>query len=312
VTQAGHVILLAYAGDFESSVAVAWLEEQYQTDVVTVTLDLGQGTDLADVRDRALAIGAVRAHVLDVREEFARTAVAPALALGVGDPRVAALARPMVAKYLAQVAAIEGTAIVAHGSHVPLSDSTGLDVLLAAAGALRVMAPCRDWEFSGGQVLQYARARGIPLPSAVDHLSAVRNLWGRALTGNLLSDPWAEVPPADYLLTRPVADWSTTPATLDLEFTNGVPVSLNGVAMPLVELLPSLETIAGSHGLGRLDFPAMAGVRPRIVEEAPAPVVLHQAMKALSAVVPAMWPAVRGTVRLHCHLGECHIEEVSI
>ncbi len=312
MTQAGHVILLAYAGDFESSVAVAWLEEQYQTDVVTVTLDLGQGTDLADVRDRALAIGAVRAHVLDVREEFARTAVAPALALGVGDPRVAALARPMVAKYLAQVAAIEGTAIVAHGSHVPLSDSTGLDVLLAAAGALRVMAPCRDWEFSGGQVLQYARARGIPLPSAVDHLSAVRNLWGRALTGNLLSDPWAEVPPADYLLTRPVADWSTTPATLDLEFTNGVPVSLNGVAMPLVELLPSLETIAGSHGLGRLDFPAMAGVRPRIVEEAPAPVVLHQAMKALSAVVPAMWPAVRGTVRLHCHLGECHIEEVSI
>ena len=129
---------------------------------------------------------------------------------------------------------------------------------------------------------------------------------------DLLSDPWAEVPPADYTLTRPVADWSAPPATLDLEFADGVPVSLNGVSMPLIELLPSLETIAGSHGLGRLDFPAIPGVRPRIVEEAPAPVVLHQAMKALSAVVPALWPAVRGTVRLKCHLGECHIEEVSI
>ena len=313
MTPTGHVILLAYAGDFESSVAVAWLEEQYQTDVVTVTLDLGQGTDLADVRDRALALGAVRAHVLDVREEFARTAVAPALALGVGDPRVAALARPLVAKYLAQVAAIEGTAMVAHGSHVPQSDAAGLDALVAAGGGeLRVMAPCRDWALTPAQVLHFAKARGVPLPSAVDHLSAVRNLWGRALTGNLLSDPWAEVPPADYTLTRPVADWSATPATLDLEFADGVPVSLNGVSMPLIELLPSLETIAGSHGLGRLDFPAIPGVRPRIVEEAPAPVVLHQAMKALSAVVPALWPAVRGTVRLKCHLGECHIEEVSI
>ena len=106
------VILLAYTGDLESSVALSWLADQYQSDVATLTLDVGQGTDLSDVRDRAMALGAVRAHVMDVREEFARSAVAPALALGVDEPRVASLARPIVAKYLAQVAAKIGRAHV--------------------------------------------------------------------------------------------------------------------------------------------------------------------------------------------------------
>jgi len=306
-------IVLAYAGDLEGSVALAWLGEHYQTEVVTLTLDVGQGTDLRDVRDRAQAIGALRAHVIDVREEFARAAVVPALALGVDEPRVASLARPIVAKYLAQVAAIEGTSTVAHGSHGPASDAAGFSALVAAvSSALQVLAPCRDWDLSDAAMVAYAREHGIPVPVAGAELTSVRTLWGRALSGELLRDAWAEVPPSGYTLTRSVADWSTVPAVLDLEFAGGVPTALNGVAMPLIELLPSLETIAGSHGLGRLDFPAIPGGRARIVEEAPAPFVLHQAMRALSAVVPAMWPAVHGTVRMKCFMGECHVEEVSI
>lgn len=294
------VIVLAYTGDLETSVAVGWLANQHQTEVVTLTLDVGQGTDLSDVRDRALAIGALRAHVMDVREEFARTAVAPALALGVDEPRVASLARPIVAKYLAQVAAIEGTSTVAHGSRLANTEPTGLNGLLAATHpSLRVLAPCRDWGMSEGAVIARARERGIPVPVAGAELTSVRTLWGRALSGA-------------FTLTRSAGEWSSVPAMLDLEFAGGVPVSLNGIAMPLIELLPSLETIAGSHGLGRLDFAAVAGVRPRIVEEAPAPFVLHHAMKALSAVVPAMWPAVYGTVRLKCFMGECYVEEVTI
>ncbi len=313
VTATEDVIVLAFTGDLETSVAVAWLAEQHQMDVVTVTLDLGQGTDLSDVRDRALAIGARRAHVLDVREEFAQSAVAPALALGVDEPRVASLARPIVTKYLAQVSDIEGTSILAHGSHRPASDPAGYDTLLAATdNAFRVLAPCRDWGLSDRQVVEYANARGIPVAAADAQFTAVRTLWGRALSGVLLDDAWAEVPNATYALTRSLADWAETDATLDLEFSNGVPISLNGVSMSLVELLSSLEIIAGSHGLGRLDFPAIPNLRPRIVEEAPAPAVLHQAMKALSAVVPAMWPEVRGTVRLRCAMGELRIEEVTL
>jgi len=307
------VIVLAYTGDLESSVALSWLAERYQTDVATLTLDVGQGTDLSDVRDRALSLGAIRAHVMDVREEFARTAVAPALALGVDEPRVASLARPVVAKYLAQVAAIEGTSTVAHGSRIANTEPTGLNGLLASTHpSLRVLAPCRDWEMPEAAVIAYARDRGIPVPAGGAELTSVRTLWGRALSGELLDNAWAEVPSSAFTLTRSIEEWSPVPAMLDLEFAHGVPVSLNGIAMPLIELLPSLETIAGSHGLGRLDFAAVPGVRPAIVEEAPAPFVVHYAMKALSAVVPGMWPAVRGTVRMKCFMGECTVEEVTI
>lgn len=307
------VVVLAYTGDLETSVAMRRLAEEDQLDVTTLTLDVGQGNDLRDVRERALAIGAIRAHVMDVREEFARTAVAPALALGVGEPRVASLTRPIVAKYLAQIAAIEGTRMVAHGSRLADAEPAGVGALLAGLqDSLQVLAPCRDWGLSAADVIAYAKHRGIPVPVAGAEWTSVRTLWGRALSGDLLSNAWTEVPSSAFTLTRGVGEWPTMPAMLDLEFAAGVPVSLNGIAMPLIELLPSLETIAGSHGLGRLDFAAVSGVRPRIVEEAPAPVVLHQAMKALSAVVPAMWPAVRGTVRMQFFNGECRIEEVSI
>jgi argininosuccinate synthase len=307
------VILLAYTGDVESSVALAWLADQYHSEVATLTLDVGQGTDLNDVRDRALALGALRAHVMDVRAEFARTAVAPALPLGLEDPRVASLARPVVAKYLAQVAAIEGTSTVAHGSRLANSDPTGLNGLLAASHpGLRVLAPCRDWGLSEAAVISMAKSRGIPVPTGGAELISARTLWGRALTGDVLDNAWAQLPPAAFTLTRSAGEWPAVPAMLDLQFENGIPVALNGIAMPLIELLPSVETIAGAHGLGRVDFPAKPGVRPRIVEEAPGPFVVHHAMKALSAVVPAMWPAVHGTVRMKCFKGECDIEEVSI
>ena len=312
MTEQNDVIVLAYAGDLETSVAVSWLAEQHRALVVTLTLDVGQGTDLNDVRDRALAIGAIRAHVLDVREEFARHAVIPALALGTHEPRVAALARPAVARYLAQIAGIEGTTLVAHGSHRPATDLGSLEELVAQENpALEVLAPCRDWTLSPAAVADYARGRGIPLPVAGAALTAVRTVWGRALAGDLLANPWAEVPPDAFTLTRSVADWPSVPAIVAITFVEGVPTALNGVEMPFVELLSSLETIVGSHGIGRLDFAGVPGGRPRIVEEAPAPVVLHAAMKALSAVVPDMWPAVRGTVRMKCLMGECHVEEVS-
>jgi argininosuccinate synthase len=313
VTEHDDVVVLAYAGDLESSVALPWLAEQYQAKVATLTLDVGQGTDLNDVRDRALAIGAVRAHVLDVREEFARTAIAPALSLGIDEPRVASSVRPIVARYLAQVAAIEGTSRVAHGSHRPASETGSLERLIGQVdSSLQVLAPCRDWTLSPSGVVDFARVHGVPVAAGGVALTAVRTLWGRALAGELMADPWTHVPPEAFTLTRSVSDWLNVPATVDITFADGIPTMLNGVAMPLVELLSSLETIAGAHGIGRLDFARQGDGRPRIVEEVPAPVVLHAAMKALSAVVPAMWPKVHGTVRMTCAMGECHVEEVSV
>jgi argininosuccinate synthase len=313
VSSKKDVIVLAYAGGLETSVALAWLADQYQADVVTLTLDLGQATDLSDVRDQALAIGAVRAHVIDVRDELARTAVTPALKHGCDQPRVAALSRPLIGRQLARVADIEGTATVAHGSLQPVLSDSGMDAaILDANEDLHVLAPCRDWDLSLRAKVEFAQARGIPVPPSGAALTSVRSLWGRALSGDLLSGPWTELPPEAFLLTCTVADWPKTPATLVVEFDEGVPTSLNGVAMPLVELLASLETVAGAHGVGRLDFPAIDRVRPRIVEEAPGPVVLHQAMKALATAAPETWPAVHGRVTLTCSMGECRIDECRV
>jgi argininosuccinate synthase len=294
----GQRVVLAYSGDLVTSAALAWLREQGAEDVSTVTLDLGQGRDLNDVRDRALGIGASRAHVLDVREVFAREAVAPAWALPLTEPRAATLARPMIARYTLEVARIEGATAIAHGSAFPASDPVGLEAALVAAGAdLVLLAPSREWGMDVPALLEFGRKRGIPVPSANTRpIIEVRNLWGRSVTSDVLDNPDME-PPADlYTVTRGVEGWAKEPSIVEMTFKGGRPTELNGIAMPLVELIVSLDTIASAHGIGRMDFPAVPGVRPRTIEEAPASVLIHQALARLDGK--------DGTVRLTCFMGE--------
>lgn len=291
-------VVLAYSGDLVTSAALAWLREQGAEDVATVTLDLGQGRDLNDVRDRALGIGASRAHVLDVREAFAREAVAPAWPLPLTEPRAAALARPLIARYTLEVARIEGATAIAHGSAFPANDPAGLEAALIAGGAdLVLLAPAREWGMDVPALLAFGRERGIPVPSANTRpVIEVRNLWGRSVTTEVLDNPETE-PPADvYTVTRGVDGWAKEPSMVEMTFKGGLPVELNGIAMPLVELIVSLDTIAGAHGIGRLDFPAVPGVRLRTIEEAPASVLIHQALSRLDGK--------DGTVRFTCFMGE--------
>ncbi len=295
-------MVLAYSGDLFTSAVLAWLVEHETGEVATVTLDLGQGRDLNDVRDRALGIGAVRAHVLDVREAFARQAVMPAWRQPLSDPRAAALARPFIARHTLEVARIEGTTTIAHASAFPADDPAGLEAALRALDAsLEILAPVRDQGLSRDQVLDYGRSRGIPVPVASERARLdVRNLWGRSVTTDALDRPWAEPAAGLYTLTRSVEGWAKDPATLEITFDHFTPVALNGVTLPLVELIVSLETIAGAHGVGRLDFPAVPGVRPRTLEEAPASVVLHQALASLEGA--------SGEVRLTCFAGESRVD----
>lgn len=295
-------VVLAYSGDLVTSAALAWLRDQGIEDIATVTLDLGQGRDLSDVRDRALGIGAARAHVLDVRDAFARQAVVPAYRLPLTEPRAAALARPFIARHTLEVARIEGATAIAHGSAFPSGDPVGLEAAFVAAGVdLPVLAPAREWDMDGPALLEYARQRGIPVPSPeAARVSEVRTLWGRAVTSDLLASPLLEPPATLYALTRPVEEWSKEPATLEVTFAHGgVPVALNGVHMSPVELIVSLETIAGAHGIGRLDFPAVDHARPRTIEEAPASVLMHQALTALGGA--------DGSVRITCFMGEARV-----
>jgi argininosuccinate synthase len=221
-------IVLAYSGELDTSIAIPWLAETYGAEVIAVTIDLGQGKDLEAVRDRALGSGALRAHVLDLRDEFARDFIVRALKAGVlcrdGAPLTAALGWPLIAQTLVTIAHIEDAAVVAHGR----SDvrQTPLDAAIRALDpALKIVAPAREWAMTDEQLLEYARQRGLTRP---------------ALGG-------------DGLVTLKGAGAPDEPAFVNIVFERGTPVVLNGVAMPPLDLIGSFDIIAGVHGSARVE-----------------------------------------------------------
>ena len=286
-------IVLAYSGGLDTSVAIPWLAEKYQAEIVAVTLDLGQGRELDDVRERAMAVGAVRCHVLDVRAEFAEQYVLRSLQAGAlyeGQyPLATALGRPLIAKRLVEIAEMESAGAIAHGCTGKGNDQVRIDVSARALNrAIRVVGPAREWDMSRPAEIVYARERGIPVPATVDSpYSTDSNLWGKSIECGVLEDPWTEPPEEIYTLTKSPLDAPDAPAHVELDFEQGVPTAVNGVAMPLVELIASLETIAGAHGVGRIDMVEnrLIGIKSREIYEAPAAVVLHMAHRELETLV---------------------------
>ena len=286
-------IVLAYAGGLDTSVAVPWLAEQYGADVVCVTLDLGQGKDLQSVRERALAAGAIRAHVLDAREEFAERYILPALqadAVYEGRyPLATALGRPLIAKKLVEIARIEGAHAIAHGCSGKGNDQVRIEVSARALmPGLRVIAPYRESGMSSEAKIAFARSHGIPVPSAASSPYSIdANLWGRSIQRGILEDPWVEPPAGLFALTKDQRQCPDEPAYIELQFERGVPVAVNGVAMPFMDVIASVGTIAGDHGVGRIDMieNRLVGIKTREVYEAPAAVVLHLAHADLEGFV---------------------------
>jgi argininosuccinate synthase len=262
-------VVLAYSGGLKASVAIAWLIETYRAEVVAVVLDLGQAEDLADVRQRAIAAGAARCHVIDAREEFARDFVVPSLkadALQEGRyPASIALGRALIAKTLVTLARIEGTRLVAHAG-------TGKDQLRLTGAArgldpsLKVIACAEAWTFADSELANIAERHQIP--STGSHERVDQNLWGRT-TGRSM-DPDAGAP---------TEQGSDTAALLEIEFARGVPIALNGVPMLPAELIDSLATIGAEHGIGRLSRVKARtdGRGSHAFYEAPAAMVLHTA-----------------------------------
>jgi argininosuccinate synthase len=286
-------IVLAYAGGLDTSVAVPWLAETYGAEVVCVTLDLGQGKDLASVRERALSAGALRAHVLDVREEFAQQYILPALqadAVYEGRyPLATALGRPLIAKKLVEIARIEGANAIAHGCTGKGNDQVRIEVSARALmPGLRVVAPARESAMSRDAKMEFARRHGIAVPSASPSPYSIdANLWGRSIQRGILEDPWIEPPAEVFSLTKDVSQCPDDPAYIELEFERGVPVAVNGIAMPFMDIIASVGTIAGDHGVGRIDMieNRLVGIKTREVYEAPAAVVLHLAHADLEGFV---------------------------
>jgi argininosuccinate synthase len=279
-------IVLAYSGGLRSSAAIPWLAERYDAEIATVTVGVGQSAGLVEIRDRALAAGAVRAHVLDAVDEFARDLVLPALkadALSAGRyPMATALTRPLIASKLVAIARIEGAGLVAHGCRG--RDRTRVSKPLRRLdAALHEIAAGEDMTQS--LVVEYADRIGLSVPAiAADRVDD--NLWGRTV-GRRGDDASGEAPESCFVLTRPLDRTAPTPAVVELAFERGVPAGINGVTMPLAELIDSLAIIAGEHGVGRLERVKTHtdGSRSRALYEAPAAVVLHLARQDLARCV---------------------------
>lgn len=285
-------IVLAHSGGFDTSVAIPWLAERYGAQVIAVTLDLGQGRELSDVRERALALGAVRGHVIDARDEFVRQYILPALQAGAvyedGYPLATALGRPLIAKRLVAMAHMEGADAIAIGGAVDGNDHLRLDVSVRALDpSITIIALGAAPGMSRSEQVACARARGIPAPGTASAYSIDANLWGRSVACGVLDDPWTEPPDDVYTLTRSPLQCPDEPAYIEIGFEAGVPVRANGIEMPALELIESLETIAGAHGVGRIDLieNRLAGIKSREIYEAPAAVVLHAAHAALTKLV---------------------------
>jgi len=276
-------IVLAYSGGLGTTVAIPWLADQYDAEIVTLTLDLGQSRELTEVRERALAAGAVRAHVLDVREEFVRDYILRALQAGASldgpTPIASALACPIIAKRLVEIARMEGASAVAFGGRAGESAFRIEEAVKQLAPSLETIAAVRG--FSTTDAIAYASERSLALPADETDADSPGNLWGRSI----VTDVDEAVPEdARFTLTRAPEDCPDEPATVAVEYESGVPVRTNGLEMPLLEMIESLETIAGVHGVGRIESRRRGGTQYAALE-APAAVVLSTAHKALQALV---------------------------
>ena len=282
-------IVLAYSGGLDTSVAIRWLQEQYGADIATLTMDLGGQVDLEAARQRALDIGAIRADVMDARDEFVRDFVWPALRAGAiyegVYPLATALGRPLIARHLVRIALEEGASGIAHGCTGKGNDQVRFDVSAAAlAPAIKVVAPAREWGMTRDDEIAYAKERDIPLDlNKRSSYSTDENLWGRSIEAGDLEDPWVEPPEEAYAWTVSVGAAPDEPRYVEIRFEQGVPVAIDGEELGGVALIELLNEAAGAHGVGRIDHVEnrLVGIKSREVYEAPAATVLHQAHRAL-------------------------------
>lgn len=281
-------VVLAYSGGLDTSVAVKWLQDQGY-EVVACCLDVGEGKDLAFVQSKALQVGASKSYVIDAKKEFADEYALAALqahALYEGKyPLVSALSRPLIAKKLVEVAEQEGAVAVAHGCTGKGNDQVRFEVSIKALNPdLEVLAPVREWSWSREEEIQYAMDNNIPIPVNLDSPYSIdQNLWGRSNECGVLEDPWAAPPEGAYDLTNALEHTPDTPEIIEIGFEKGVPVTLNGVSYPLSDLILHLNTVAGNHGVGRIDHVEnrLVGIKSREVYECPAAMTLIKAHKEL-------------------------------
>ncbi|MBZ2147757.1 argininosuccinate synthase [Streptococcus gordonii] len=280
-------VILAYSGGLDTSVAITWLNKDY--DVIAVCMDVGEGNDLDFIHDKALKVGAIESHVIDVKDEFAEDYVLVALQghtfYEQKYPLVSALSRPLISKKLVEIAHKTGATTIAHGCTGKGNDQVRFEVAIASLDPkLKVIAPVREWKWSREEEINYAKANGVPIPADLDSPYSVdQNLWGRANECGVLENPWNEAPEDAYDLTVAPEAAPDSPAYVNIDFEAGVPVALDGKKMKLADLILELNDLAGQHGVGRIDHVEnrLVGIKSREIYECPGAVTLLAAHKEI-------------------------------
>jgi argininosuccinate synthase len=286
-------VILAYSGGLDTSVIVPWLKENYGCEVITFTANLGQGDEeLVGLEEKAIASGASRAYIVDLRNEFLTGYAFPTMQAGAiyeGQYLLGtSFARPVTAKYMVKVAEQEGADAVAHGCTGKGNDQVRFDLTVKALNPiLKVIAPWREWDIrSREDALAYAEAHNVPVSTSKSLYSRDRNIWHMSHEGNILEDPWAEPQEDMFYLTVAPELAPNEPHYLTVSFDQGLPVAIDGQAMGPVELLTKLNELGGAHGVGRVDMVEnrLVGMKSRGVYETPGGTILYTAHQALESI----------------------------
>ncbi|MGI6113703.1 MAG: argininosuccinate synthase [Mahellales bacterium] len=286
-------VILAYSGGLDTSIIIPWLKENFDYEVIAMAADVGQGEELAPLKEKAIKSGASKLYIEDLTQEFIEDFIYPTLKAGaVYEGKYllgTSFARPVIAKRLVEIAHREGAVAIAHGATGKGNDQVRFELTIKALDPhIKIIAPWRIWDIrSRDDAIDYAVARNIPVPVTKAHpYSMDRNIWHLSHEGGDLEDPWNEPKDNVYLITTPPEKAPDVPSYIEIDFEKGIPVALDGQRMGSVELLTRLNELGAKNGIGIVDMVEnrLVGMKSRGVYETPGGTILYEAHKALESI----------------------------
>ncbi|MFQ5454848.1 MAG: argininosuccinate synthase [Nitrospirota bacterium] len=286
-------IVLAYSGGLDTSVAIRWLREEYNCEVIAYCADIGQGDDFNEIKEKALKTGAVKVYVDDLKSEFVKEYIFPMLRANAryesGYLLGTSIARPLIARRQIEIARKENADAVAHGATGKGNDQVRFELTyLFMEPKIKIIAPWREWRFkSRKELIEYTISYNIPITVTYEKpYSSDRNLFHISYEGGILEDPWIEPPEDIFLLTRSIDESPDKPTYIEIGFRQGDPISLNDREIDAVELLSELNELGGINGIGRIDMVEnrYVGIKSRGVYETPGGTILHIAHQAIESI----------------------------
>ncbi|MBS1266037.1 MAG: Argininosuccinate synthase [Candidatus Woesearchaeota archaeon] len=282
-------VLLLFSGGLDTSCMIKWIEQKYDAEVITLTVDVGQpGIDLKATKQKALKLGAKKAFIVDAKKEFAQEYIAKAIKLNAlyqGEyPLSTAIARPLKAKHAVKIAEQENVDAIAHGSTGKGNDQVRFDISITTLDPkMKIIAPVREWSMGRDEELKFAKKHGIPLPTNKGEYSTDENIWGKSSECGILEHP-QESPPEDVFQFVTIPEKAPDKSEIvEIEFEKGIPIKLNGKLYELHKLVQKLNLIGGKHAVGIIDHmeDRVVGLKSREVYECPAATILLKAHKDL-------------------------------